>query len=157
MPRITPFLWYHERAEEAAAFYVSLFPNSRILHTVHATEPIPGAHPGSVLTVEFELNGQRIVAMNGGPTFTLDEAFSLSVEVDTQEEVDRLWEALIADGGTPSQCGWLRDRWGLSWQITPAILNQLMADPERAARAAASMMTMGKIDIATLIAAVDGG
>jgi predicted 3-demethylubiquinone-9 3-methyltransferase (glyoxalase superfamily) len=154
---VTPFLWFHAQAEDAAAFYVSLFPQSRIRHTVMTNSAIPGDDDG-VLTVDFELDGQRIIAMNGGPAFTLDEAFSLSVEVDGQEEVDRLWDALTADGGEPSRCGWLRDRFGLSWQIIPRELHQLMADPdpERASRAAAAMMTMGKIDVAALRAAADG-
>lgn len=151
MSRITPFLWFHDRAEEAAEFYVSLFPNSRIVHTVHS-------EPGKVLVVEFELEGQRIQALNGGPHFTLDEAFSLVVDAPTQDEIDRLWEALIADGGRPSQCGWLQDRFGLSWQVVPPILHELLADPDpdRAARANAAMMQMGKLDIAALIAAADG-
>lgn len=151
MSRITPFLWFHDRAEEAAEFYVSLFPNSRIVHTVHS-------EPGQVLVVEFELDGQRIQALNGGPHFTLDEAFSLVVDAPTQDEIDRLWDALIADGGRPSQCGWLQDRFGLSWQVVPPILHELLADPDpdRAARANAAMMQMGKLDIAALVAAADG-
>lgn len=158
MSRITPFLWFHDRAEQAAEFYVSLFPDSRILHTVRAASELPDVEPGQVLVVEFELDGQRIRALNGGPSFTLDEAFSLVVDAPTQEEIDRLWDALIADGGRPSQCGWLRDRFGLSWQIVPPVLNELLADPdpERAARVTAAMLTMGKLDIAALLAAAEG-
>ncbi len=153
---VTPFLWFHSGAEQAAAFYVSLFPHSRIRHTVMTNGAVPGDADG-VLTVDFELDGQRIIAMNGGPAFTLDEAFSLSVEVDGQAEVDRLWDALTADGGQPSRCGWLRDRFGLSWQIIPRELHELMADPDpdRAGRAAAAMMTMDRIDVEALRAAAE--
>lgn len=155
---VTPFLWFHDRAEEAAAFYVSLFPNSRILNTVLSGGDVPGSAEGQVMVVEFEIDGQRVRALNGGPSFTLDEAFSLVVDAPTQEEIDRLWDALTADGGEPSQCGWLRDRFGLSWQIVPPVLHELLGDPDpdRAARATAAMMTMGKLDIAALIAAADG-
>jgi predicted 3-demethylubiquinone-9 3-methyltransferase (glyoxalase superfamily) len=157
MPRITPFLWFDDQAEQAAEFYVSLFPNSRILEVVHFGSDAPGQAAG-VTSVRFVLDGLEFEALNGGPMFTFTEAFSLYTEAATQEEIDRLWDALIADGGEPSQCGWLKDRWGLSWQIVPPRLGELLADPdpERARRAMEAMLSMGKLDIAALEAAADG-
>ncbi|MFF1879174.1 VOC family protein [Leifsonia sp. NPDC058230] len=157
MQRITPFLWFDDQAEQAAEFYVSLFPNSRILEVVRYGDDAPGQAAG-VTTVRFELEGVEFEALNGGPTFTFTEAFSLYTSADTQEEIDRLWDALIADGGEPSQCGWLKDRWGLSWQIVPNRLGELLADPdpERARRAMQAMLGMGKLDIAALEAAANG-
>jgi predicted 3-demethylubiquinone-9 3-methyltransferase (glyoxalase superfamily) len=155
--KISPFLWFNDQAEEAANFYVSLFPNSRVKEVTRLLG-IPEAAPGKASTVVFELDGVEVMALNGGPHFKFNEAFSLLVHCDSQEEVDRLWSKLIADGGEPSQCGWLKDRWGLSWQITPTILLKLMADKDaaKAKRVADAMMKMTKIDIATLKRAYEG-
>lgn len=149
--KVTPFLWYESAAEQAAEFYCTLFDNSRILN-IHRYPEGGFAPAGSVMTVEFELAGMRFVALNGGPVFRLTEAFSLSVDCEDQREVDFLWERLIADGGAPSQCGWLKDRWGLSWQIIPRVLPRLLASPEPgvAGRVMAAMLQMQKIDVATL-------
>ncbi|HEX3699447.1 MAG TPA: VOC family protein [Phenylobacterium sp.] len=157
MSKIHPFLWYDTQAEEAAKLYVSLFPNSRITAVARNTEAAPGP-TGAVLTVEFELDGMKVVALNGGPHFKPTEAFSFTIECESQAEVDRYWNALLADGGEPSQCGWLKDRFGLSWQVTPTILPKLLTDPDRAkaGRAMAAMMTMAKIDIAAIEAAAAG-
>jgi predicted 3-demethylubiquinone-9 3-methyltransferase (glyoxalase superfamily) len=153
--KVTPFLWFDSQAEEAMTFYVSLFPDARVI-SVNRVDGPEGKQVALVAT--FELAGQRLIAMNAGPRFKLDEAFSLFVECEDQAEVDRLWEALIADGGAPSQCGWLKDRFGLSWQIIPRALMQLMSDPDpaRAQRVTAAMLTMSKIDVAALEAAHRG-
>lgn len=155
--KIKPFLWFQSDAEKAAEKYCSLFRDSRIVDVAYYPEGAP-APAGSVMTVEFELAGLRMVGLNGGPAFQQTEAFSLSVECDSQDEVDHLWKELTADGGQPSQCGWLKDRWGLSWQITPRVLIELMCsrEPGVAARVMAAMMQMGKIDIATLQSAAAG-
>jgi predicted 3-demethylubiquinone-9 3-methyltransferase (glyoxalase superfamily) len=157
MQRITPFLWFDDQAEQAAEFYVSLFPNSRILDVARYGDDAPGQSAG-VTTVRFELEGLEFEALNGGPAFHFTEAISLYTSADTQEEIDRLWDALIADGGEPSQCGWLKDRWGVSWQIVPTRLTELIADPdpERSHRALQAMLGMGKLDIAALEAAANG-
>lgn len=149
--KITPFLWFHDRAEEAANFYVSLFDDSRI------TRIVPGP-AGAAMLVEFQLAGVAYVAYNGGPHFTLNEAFSLSVECETQDEIDFFWERLC-DGGAPVQCGWLKDRYGLSWQIVPSILPKLMTDPDpvKSKRVVDAMLQMIKLDIAGLQRACDGG
>lgn len=154
--RIVPNLWFDTRAEEAAAFYVSVFGNSRIVGTTHYTEAGP-REAGMVMTVEFELDGQRFVAINGGPEFTFDEAVSFQIDCETQEEVDFYWERLC-EGGRESQCGWLEDRFGLSWQVVPRGMDELFADPdpERARRAMEAMLAMGKIDLAALRRAADG-
>lgn len=156
-PKITPFLWFDQHAEEAANLYVSLFPGSRILSVIRYPEG-SRAQPGSVMTVELELAGQRVVGLNGGPHFKLSEAFSFSVDCDGQEEVDRLWEALIADGCQPSQCGWLKDKFGLSWQIIPRQLGELLGDkdPAKAKRTMEAMLKMIKLDVAALQAAHQG-
>ena len=153
---ITPNLWFDTQAEEAAAFYLSVFPNSRILNVTHYTEAGP-REAGMVLTVEFELNGQRFVGINGGPNFTFDEAISFEIDCETQEELDYYWEALT-DGGEESQCGWLKDRFGVSWQVVPTGMAELFADPdpERARRAMEAMLKMRKLDLAALQAAADG-
>ena len=153
---ITPNLWFDTQAEEAAAFYLSVFPNSRILTVTHYTEAGP-REAGMVLTVEFELNGQRFVGINGGPNFTFDEAISFEIDCEDQEEIDYYWEALT-DGGEESQCGWLKDRFGVSWQVVPTGMAELFADadPERARRAMEAMLKMRKLDFAALQAAADG-
>jgi len=155
MPKLTPFLWFDNQAEEAAAFYISVFPNSRIVRVMRNSASTPG-ETGAVLTVDLILDGQPVTFLNGGPAFKFSDAFSFVVHCADQAEVDRYWDALI-DGGEPSQCGWLKDRFGLSWQITPDILLDLMHDPdaETAARVAAAMMTMVKLDINQLKAAAE--
>jgi predicted 3-demethylubiquinone-9 3-methyltransferase (glyoxalase superfamily) len=156
MPKITPFLWYDTDAEEAAKTYVSLIPNSKILEVSRYGEgaPMPA---GSAMTVRFQIDGQELLALNGGPHYKHTPAFSLVIHCETQEEVDRYWEKLGA-GGRYDQCGWLQDKWGLSWQITPVILPQLLQDKDkaRAGRAMAAMMGMQKLDIAALKRAADG-
>ena len=151
MQKITTFLTFNDQAEAAAKLYVSLFKNSAILNTTHYVE---GTYmpAGSVMTVEFELAGQKYVALNGGPYFTFTTGISLSVSCETQAEIDELWEKLTANGGEPGDCGWLKDPFGVSWQITPANINQLLStnDPERMKRKMAAMMQMHKFDIATL-------
>lgn len=158
MQKVTTFLWYDDQAEQAAQRYVSLLPNSRIVSVerMGADDADPSA--GTVV-VTFELDGIEYQAMNAGPLFPFTEAISISVLCDDQAEVDRLWDALTADGGEPSRCGWLKDRWGLSWQIVPRALIELQRDPDpaRARRANDAMLQMGKIDIAALYAAADAG
>jgi len=156
MGTITPFLWYDSEAEEAATLYTSLFPNSTILAVNRYGAAGPGPE-GSVMTVSFELDGQRLVALNGGPAHPFTEAVSFVVDCTTQEEVDRYWNALT-DGGEESMCGWLRDRFGLSWQIVPSRLLELLADPdpEKSQRVMQAMLQMRKIDIAGLEAAAQG-
>ena len=156
MQKITPFLWFDGQAEEAAELYTSIFANSRILNISRFGEAGPG-EAGSVMTVEFELEGQKIVGLNGGPMYTFTEAFSFSVSCETQDEVDRYWYAL-SDGGEEGPCGWLKDRFGLSWQIVPTALPRLLSDPdrERANRAMQAMLQMRKLDIAELERAAAG-
>jgi predicted 3-demethylubiquinone-9 3-methyltransferase (glyoxalase superfamily) len=156
MPKITPFLWYDTQAEDAAKFYVSVFKNSRIVKTTRYGDAGPGPKD-SVMTVEFELDGQPFTALNGGPHFEFDEALSFTVNCQTQEEVDRYWEVLSA-GGQTSDCGWLKDKYGLSWQITPDALIEMLQepDPAKSQRVMAAMMTMKKIDIAALRRAYAG-
>ena len=144
---ISPFLWFNTEAEDAAKFYVSLFPNSKILHVSRYGDAGPGPK-GGVMVVGFELMGQRITAMNGGPHQKLDEAFSLYVECTEQAEIDRLWDAL-SEGGAPNVCGWTKDRFGLSWQVNYAGIPELMTGP-KADKVMAAMMTMRKIDIQAL-------
>jgi predicted 3-demethylubiquinone-9 3-methyltransferase (glyoxalase superfamily) len=155
--KIVPNLWFDTQAEEAAAFYTSVFKNSRIVSVARYTEAGPGP-AGSVMTVEFELDGQRFVGINGGPEFTFDEAVSFQVDCEDQAEVDYFWERLT-DGGEESQCGWLKDRFGLSWQVVPKGMAELFEDPdpERAARAMKAMLGMRKLDVAALQRAADGG
>ena len=151
MPHIQPCLWFDTQAEEAANFYVSVFPNSRVLRVTHYTEV--GPRPaGMVLTVEFSLNGQVIVALNGGPEFKFTEAVSLSIECDTQEEIDHYWNALTAGGGKEVECGWVTDRYGLSWQVNSKRLSDLIADPDTAKvdRVMKAMLGMKKLVIADL-------
>ncbi|CAM5702389.1 VOC family protein [Streptomyces viridifaciens] len=157
MQKITTFLWYDDQAEAAAALYTSLFPNSRVTGVTRYGQAGPG-EPGSVMTVEFELDGRPYAALNGGPEFTFTEALSLQVECDDQREVDELWAKLTADGGQEGPCGWLKDRFGLSWQITPRVLLDLIGDRDRAKsdRVMAAMLRMQKIDIQQLLDAARG-
>lgn len=150
MQKITPCLWFDTQAEEAARFYTSVFPNSKLGRVSRYGEAGPG-EAGSVMTVEFEVDGQEFVALNGGPEFTFSEAISFQVSCETQEEVDRYWTTLSA-GGEEGPCGWLKDRFGLSWQIVPTALPRLLTDPdrERSQRVMAAMLKMGKLDIAGL-------
>ncbi len=154
--KIVPNLWFDTEAEEAAAFYVSVFENSRIVKVLRYTDAGPGP-VGTVVAVEFELGGQRFVGINGGPHFTFSEAVSLQIDCADQGEVDYFWERLV-EGGAESQCGWLKDRYGLSWQVVPTELGELMGDTDarRAARATRAMLAMTKLDIAALRAAADG-
>jgi predicted 3-demethylubiquinone-9 3-methyltransferase (glyoxalase superfamily) len=154
--KIIPNLWFDTEAEEAAAFYTSVFKNSRIVNVAHYSEAGP-RRAGTVMTVEFELDGQRFVGINGGPQFTFDEAVSFQVTCENQEEVDYYWERLC-EGGEESQCGWLKDRYGLSWQVVPTGMEELFADPdpERAQRAMEAMLGMRKLDVAALRRAADG-
>jgi predicted 3-demethylubiquinone-9 3-methyltransferase (glyoxalase superfamily) len=156
MPKITPFLWFDDQAEEAMNFYVSLFKNSRVISVSRYGDGGPRPK-GMVMTATFELDGQQITALNGGPEFKFTEAFSFAVSCDTQEEVDRLWNKLT-DGGEASQCGWLKDRYGLSWQIVPKALPELLGDkdPVKANRVMQAMLKMKKIDVAALRRAYDG-
>jgi predicted 3-demethylubiquinone-9 3-methyltransferase (glyoxalase superfamily) len=151
MPTITPFLWFDTQAEEAAGFYVSIFPNSRISEVTRYGPAGPGPQ-GQAMTVTFDLDGQKIVALNGGPYFKFSEAVSFVVPCETQAEIDAYWDALTANGGEPSQCGWLKDRFGLSWQIVPSTLVELLGDPdpEKSRRATEAMLKMTKLDIAEL-------
>ena len=157
MPKIAPCLWFDNQGEEAATFYTSVFPNSRITEVQRYPETGPGGE-GSVSTVSFSLDGQDYVALNGGPAFTFSEAISLQVMCETQDEIDRYWNKLSAGGDDKAQqCGWLKDRYGLSWQIVPTALLELTADPDRdrADRTFAAMLQMKKIDIAQLYRAAD--
>ena len=157
MNKITPCLWFNGEAEEAARFYVSLLPNSRIDHIFRSPTDTPSGPAGSVLTVEFTLAGNPYLGLNGGPQFTFNEAVSFQIHCEDQAEVDRLWAAL-KPGGTEIACSWIKDRWGLAWQIVPIRLSELLKDPDpgRAKRAMEAMMQMVKIDIATLERAADG-
>ena len=156
MPTITPNLWFDDQALEAAEYYLSVFPRSRIIRVSHYTEAGPG-EAGSVLTVDFELDGQRFTAINGGPAFTFDEAVSFVIECDDQAEIDFYWERLT-DGGEESQCGWLKDRFGLSWQVVPVGFEDVVAGEDRAKadRVMRAMFGMRKLDIAALEAAAAG-
>jgi predicted 3-demethylubiquinone-9 3-methyltransferase (glyoxalase superfamily) len=154
--RIVTNLWFDTEAEEAADFYTSVFDNSRIVSVSRYTEDAPRP-AGTVMTVEFELDGQRFVGINGGPEFTFSEAISLQITCDGQDEVDYYWERLT-DGGEEVQCGWLKDRYGLSWQVVPKGMGELFSDPdpERSRRAMQAMLGMKKLDIAALRSAADG-
>jgi predicted 3-demethylubiquinone-9 3-methyltransferase (glyoxalase superfamily) len=155
MPRITPNLWFDTEGEEAARFYVSVFPNSEITNVTYYGETGPGT-AGGVMTVDFTLDGQPYTAINGGPQFTFDEAISLLVNCADQEEIDYYWDRL-SEGGAESQCGWLKDKYGLSWQIVPADWADMLNDPDRARveRAMQAVFGMQKIDIAAVYAAAD--
>jgi predicted 3-demethylubiquinone-9 3-methyltransferase (glyoxalase superfamily) len=153
---IVPNLWFDTEAEAAAAFYTSVFPNSRVIAKTHYTEGSP-REAGMVMTVEWELDGQRFVGINGGPQFTFDEAVSFQITCEDQAEVDFYWEKLT-EGGSEGQCGWLKDRFGLSWQVVPKGMDEVFSDPDpqRAERAMQAMLGMKKLDVAALRAAADG-
>ena len=157
LAKITPCLWFDTEGEDAARFYTGIFDNSRIVQISHYGSAGP-REAGMVMTVDFVLDGQPFVALNGGPDFTFDEAISFQVNCDSQEEVDRLWAAL-GEGGEEGPCGWLKDRFGVSWQIVPTVFQELILDPdpERAQRAMKAMLGMKKLDIAELRRAVDAG
>jgi predicted 3-demethylubiquinone-9 3-methyltransferase (glyoxalase superfamily) len=158
MQKVTPCLWFDGQAEEAAKFYISLLPNSRIDRVVRSPADTPSGPTGTVLLVEFTLAGNRYTGLNGGPQYKFTEAVSFQIDCADQVEVDRLWAAFTSNGGEPGQCSWLKDRWGVSWQIVPTRLIELLNDPDaqRARRAMQAMMTMSKIDIAALERAADG-
>lgn len=157
MPKLMPCLWFDGAAEEAANFYVSLLPDSRVDKVWRSPAETPSGPAGMVLTVDFTLAGQPMQGLNGGDDFKFNEAVSFVIECADQTEVDRLWDALTADGGEPGPCGWLKDRFGLSWQIVPRELNQMMDDPDqdRARRAMEAMLKMGKIEVEELRRAVE--
>jgi predicted 3-demethylubiquinone-9 3-methyltransferase (glyoxalase superfamily) len=154
--KITPNLWFDTEAEEAADFYTSVFKDSRIVSVAHYTEGAP-REAGMVMTVEFELNGQRFVGINGGTQFKFDEAVSFMITCEDQEEIDYYWEQLT-EGGSEGPCGWLKDKFGLSWQVVPTGMDELFSDPDptRAERAMKAMLEMSKLDVAVLRAAADG-
>lgn len=156
MQKITPFLWFDANAEEAVNFYLSIFRNSKILNVARCGEAGPGPK-GSVLTVQFQLEGQQFIALNGGPNFKFNEAVSFTVSCETQSEIDEMWEKL-SEGGEKGNCGWLKDRFGLSWQVNPPILGEMLQDKdaEKARRVMEAMMQMDKIDIQTLKHAYEG-
>lgn len=158
MPNITPMLWFDGNAEEAARFYTSTFPNSHIDKVVKAAADTPSNRKGDVITVEFTLDGTKFVGLNGGPDFQFSEAVSFVIDCKDQAEVDRYWDALIAGGGEPSVCGWLKDKFGLSWQVTPRRLLEMTESDDRPAaeRAMKAMLEMTKIDIAKLEEAYRG-
>ena len=158
MRSITPCLWFDGQAEEAAALYTSLFPNSRIERVNRSPGETPSGPEGMVLTVDFTLDGEPFIALNGGPDFQFNEAVSFSIDCEDQEEVDRYWDALIADGGEPSVCGWLKDRFGVSWQVVPKVLPQMLSssDGPAAKRALEAMLQMTKLDVAKLREAYEG-
>jgi predicted 3-demethylubiquinone-9 3-methyltransferase (glyoxalase superfamily) len=158
MSKITPCLWFNYNAEEAANFYVTLLPNSRVDKVTRSPADNPSMPAGNVLTVEFTLAGQQFIGLNGGPQFPFTEAVSFTINCEDQAEVDRLWETLTQGGGSPGPCGWLKDRFGLSWQIVPKALTEMIKDPNReaAGRAMQAMLKMGKIDIAALRRAYEG-
>ena len=155
---VRPHLWFDDQAEEAARFYVSVLPNSEVTTVVRAPANVPDVPEGQAFVVEAVLDGQQVTLMNGGPAFRLDEAFSFVVECQDQAEVDRYWDALTEGGGQPGPCGWLKDRFGVSWQIVPKRLIELLGDEDRekAQRVMAAMLQMGKIDIAELERAAAG-
>jgi predicted 3-demethylubiquinone-9 3-methyltransferase (glyoxalase superfamily) len=157
MPKIKPFLWFDNQAEDAAKFYVSIFKNSRIKTVNRYGEAGPGPK-GSVMTVVFELDGQEFIALNGGPHFKFNESISFSVECKTQEEVDEYWSKLTL-GGQEVQCGWLKDKYGLSWQVNPTILGEMLSDPDsqKSKRVMEAMLKMKKIEIAGLKQAYERG
>jgi predicted 3-demethylubiquinone-9 3-methyltransferase (glyoxalase superfamily) len=154
---IVPNLWFDTEAEEAAEFYCSIFPNSKILNVARYTEAGP-REAGMVMTVDFELNGNRYTAINGGPEFKFDEAVSFLITCEDQDESDHYWEELTADGGQESMCGWLKDKYGLSWQVVPEGIEEIFSDPdpEKAKRTMEALLKMRKLDVAALRAAAEG-
>lgn len=157
MPTVHTHLWFDHQAEEAARFWTSIVPNSEILSVRRAPAGVPDVEEGAVFVVELVLDGHRVTALNAGPAFTLDEAFSFFLECEDQGEVDRYWDALLADGGEPSQCGWLRDRFGVAWQVVPKGLDDLVFAPGDAGkRAMDAMMRQVKLDIGEIRAAYEG-
>ncbi|WP_199424651.1 VOC family protein [Actinotalea solisilvae] len=158
MGNVRPHLWFASGAEEAAAFYAATVKNSSVTNVVTALPGTPGVEEGAAFIVDFVLDGMPVTAINAGPQFRLDEAFSFYLTCDTQAEVDHYWEALVADGGEHSQCGWLKDRFGVSWQVVPRQLEDLMSRPDAAGvqRAFEAMMGMQKLDVAALEAAYEG-
>ena len=156
MQKITPFLWFDNQAEEAVNFYISIFKNSKINEKTYYTGEEPMGKKGSVMSVVFELNGQEFVALNGGPQFKFTEAISFSIACETQEEIDYYWEKLTSGGGEEVQCGWLADKYGLSWQVVPANLNKWAKDPAGFQRVMQALMPMKKLDMAKLQRAFDG-
>ena len=157
MYALYPCLWFDGNAEEAAEFYAGLIPNSHVDKVWRSPAETPSGPAGMVLTVDFTVGGQHLQGLNGGPDFRFNEAVSFVIECEDQAEVDRLWDALTADGGEPGPCGWLKDRFGLSWQIVPRELNELVddPDPERGRRAMEAMLKMGKIEVEELRRAAD--
>ena len=156
MQRITPCLWFDDQAEEAANFYISVFKNSKIKEISHYTGEEPSGEKGSVLTVKFELDGEEFMALNGGPQFKFTEAVSFVINCDTQEEMDYYWAKLTADGGEEVQCGWLTDKYGLSWQVVPTKFDEWSKDSAGFQRVMRALMQMKKLDLAALQAAYDG-
>ena len=162
MQKILPFFWYDTQAEEAVNLYISLFPNSRILNVLRydkASSEAAGMPEGSILTIDFELDGQLFSALNGGPAFKFNESVSFMIECSTQEEIDHYWYGLIANGGQESACGWLKDKFGLSWQVTPRQQNEMIHDKDfaKAGRAMRAMLGMKKLDIKVLEDAFNNG
>jgi predicted 3-demethylubiquinone-9 3-methyltransferase (glyoxalase superfamily) len=157
MPGITPCLWFDGRAKEAAEFYTGIFPNSRIDRVDRSAADNPSVKEGEVLTVSFTLDGRPFMGLDGGPDFQFNEAISFSIDCADQVEVDRYWELLTADGGAPGPCGWLKDRFGVSWQVVPRQLNEMLnsSDRDGARRAMDAMLQMGKIDVEQLRAAFE--
>lgn len=157
-PKITPCLWFDGNAEAAAEFYTTLFPNSRIDQVHRSAADNPSVQKGEVITVDFTLDGQPFIGLNGGPDFTFNEAVSFSIDCADQAEVDRYWNALIADGGEPSVCGWLKDKFGVSWQVVPHQMQEYMDSSDRAAaqRAMEAMLQMTKLDVEKLREAYEG-
>jgi predicted 3-demethylubiquinone-9 3-methyltransferase (glyoxalase superfamily) len=157
-PKVYPCLWFDGKAEEAANFYVSLIPDSRVDNVWRSPADTPSGPEGMVLLVDFTVGGQQLQALDGGPDFHFNEAVSLVIECEDQAEVDRLWDTLTAEGGEPGPCGWLKDRYGLSWQIVPKALNEMFEGPDRdgARRAMEAMLQMGKLDEAELRRAFEG-
>jgi predicted 3-demethylubiquinone-9 3-methyltransferase (glyoxalase superfamily) len=156
--KITPVLWFNMNGQEAAEFYTSLLPDSHVDEVIHASTDTPSGPEGYPMVVNFTLAGQKYAALNGGPHFTPNEAVSFQIVTEDQEETDRLWNAIVGNGGQESMCGWCKDKWGFSWQISPRLLLDLLTDGDRArsARGFEAMMKMKKIDIATIQAAIDG-
>ncbi len=154
IPKNTICLWFDKDAGNAANFYAATFPDSKVTTVFHAPSDFPGGEKGDVLTVEFTVCGIPCIGLNGGPHFKQSEAFSFQIATDNQEETDRYWNAIVSNGGEESECGWCKDRWGISWQITPrTLMEALAAGGEEAERAFKAMMTMGKIDVAAIYAA----